>query len=408
MSTNEFDRLIQDKFDNNEFEYKPGSWQQLSHRLDITPPPAKTIATGTTAGIARWLPKAGMAAGVALVIGLSVFFLNKKPTADTPATADVAPKQSQQAVTPPVAPEVKNTAIQTSQPANTAATTFVATQAKRNAVNKPVQQQQAPQQPANTVVPQANTNNEHIAQTNTPQPQHTEEKKPLVKQPKQPDFADNAYTPEDKYRKPGGKTSFSLAGGVNYGSLNTGYTVGVSARRKLGDGRFYLEGDVAFVNSNAPKAAAVSDAQYDALNSNYSGGTKNTGGTSGEPTALAFVSAPVKTVSQEQALNNLYYLQFSPSVGYNIKKNISVSVGADVQRLLPNSNNDETPVVLESDELKLIPQTDVGLTGKAEYGVTRRLKAGMMYREGVNALIDNKYINRRYLQVQLKFMLFGK
>ena len=410
MSTNEFDRLVRDKFDSGEFEYKPEGWQQLSRRIDLTPP-EKAIKAGASAGMLRWLPKAGIAAGVAALIGLSVLFFNRtKSTTDITPTAGVQPAATSGHTQAPV---VTTPATPSVAPPSVAATNVPVVVAghNRGAANKTIVPQQQAQQPVNTtVVPQANTNNEHIAQANTTQPQTqpANNKKPSVQLPKQPDFSENAYA-EDGHRRTG-RTSFSLAGGVNYGSLNTGYTLGVSARRKLGTGRFYLEGDLAFVNSNAPKAAAVSEAQYDALSSNYTGGSKNTGntGASAEPAALAAVPAPVKSVSQEQALNSLYYLQLSPSVGYNIKKNISVSLGADVQRLLQNNNNEETPVVLTSDQLKLIPQTDVGLTGRAEYGVTRRLKAGMLYREGVNALIDNKYINRRYVQVQLKFMLFGK
>jgi hypothetical protein len=408
MSTNEFDRLIRDKFDSGEFDYKPEGWQQLSRKMDLTPP-GKTMATGA-AGIGRWLPKAGIAAGIAAIIGISAYFMDHNTTAPHPQ--DTVTKTTTPTAVPTQAPVVTNTTAPATVPATTTnATTHVtvAAQSGNRPANATTRQQQTV---PNTVVPQANNNNHvQVAQTNNnnpQQPQPAETRKPVTPLPKQPDFGENAYAADDKKQQRSGRTSFSLAGGVNYGSLNTGYTVGVSARRKLGDGRFYVEGDLAFVNSSAPKAASVSEAQYDALNTNYSG-TNNTGSSGGNgPAAMAAVSAPVKTVSQEQALNSLYYLQFSPSVGYNVQKNIAVSVGADVQRLLQNNSNGETPVVLESDELKLIPQTDVGLTGKAEYGVTRRLKAGMLYREGVNALIDNKYINRRYVQVQVKFLLFGK
>ena len=52
----------------------------------------------------------------------------------------------------------------------------------------------------------------------------------------------------------------------------------------------------------------------------------------------------------------------------------------------------------------------MGLTGKTEYAVTKKLKAGVLYREGINNLINGgeEYLDRRYLQVQLKFRVFGK
>lgn len=414
MSTNEFDRLIRDKFDNGEFEYNPKNWELLSRKLDHT----DQTDIAAPAGIIRWLPKAGMAAGIALVIGLSAYFMNQAPSGNTPSVAGG-----------PVTPAHTNTPVTTgSRPATGTATTqpgAVGISTAPVISTKPVTQSTvtsysvAPaantEKETGTVLPQQQNTNDQLVHNTPPQnlPQkdaEQPEKKNILRQPVQPDFSENAYAGNDGYKKRNGASSFSLAGGMNYGSMKTGYSVGVSARTHLGNGNFYLEGDLAFVNSTANKAASVSDAQYDALNSNYSGafqtGSANTGGNGG-PAALAAVSAPVKTVTQEQVLNNLYYLQFSPSVGYSIRKNVSVSLGADVQRLLQNNSN-ETPVVLEADELKLIPQTDVGLTGKAEYGVTRRLKAGMMYREGVNSLIDNKYISRRYVQVQLKLMLFGK
>ena len=84
-----------------------------------------------------------------------------------------------------------------------------------------------------------------------------------------------------------------------------------------------------------------------------------------------------------------------------------MSVGGDFQQMLQNSANNETLLFSDGQDARLFPTFDVGVTGKTEINVTPSIQAGVLYREGLNNLIRNetRYVNRRYVQVQVKYSL---
>jgi hypothetical protein len=110
---------------------------------------------------------------------------------------------------------------------------------------------------------------------------------------------------------------------MNYGSLNTGYMAGINARQKIG-GKMYVEGDLTLV-SNQVTQSTVTANQYDAFNSGGAG-----------------KSSESNTVTQTPS--NFLYVQFNPSVGYQVHKKVSLSLGADLQRLLEQNDNLRTLV----------------------------------------------------------------
>ena len=110
---------------------------------------------------------------------------------------------------------------------------------------------------------------------------------------------------------------------MNYGSLNTGYVAGINARQKVG-GKLYVEGDLGIV-SNQVNQSTVTSAQY------------NTFGA-----GLAGKSSVSNVVTQTPS--NFLYVQFNPSLGYQVHKKVSLSLGADLQRLLDQKDNLKTLV----------------------------------------------------------------
>ena len=185
--------------------------------------------------------------------------------------------------------------------------------------------------------------------------------------------------PEPDVKPRQSRGGVSLAAGMNFGSLNTGYMAGINARQRLGR-KTFVEGDLAVVGNTASKTF----------------------------TQTAFTPQPgssARGAAIDYRSLNLVYVQFNPTLGYQVHKQVSVGIGADLQRMV---NGDNTLVNVD-EEIKTIPGTDVGLTGKTEIALSRRLKAGVLYREGINNFLNSsaEYFDRRYIQVQFKFRVTG-
>jgi hypothetical protein len=155
----------------------------------------------------------------------------------------------------------------------------------------------------------------------------------------------------------------------------------------------FVEGDVAFVNTSSPENTY----KLSNNNFNYVGNTGTGNNGTSNITAIRSVGTSV---------NNFYYLQLMPTIGYHVHKRIAVGLGADVQRLFQNSNT--TTTVYEDGALKLVPTYDIGMVAKTEYSISHSLKTSLIYRAGLNNLSENKYINRSYLQLQLKLKILSR
>ena len=98
----------------------------------------------------------------------------------------------------------------------------------------------------------------------------------------------------------------------------------------------------------------------------------------------------------------------TPTLGYRVGKNLSVGVGADVQRLLIGD-----VLVTETEDpadARELPGYDMGVVGKTEYKLSKDVRASVYYRKAMNQALsgNSKLLERDYLQVQLKFNIFNK
>lgn len=377
MSTNEFDRLLNERFDRHEFAYDPAGWERLARQL----PQEKSRRIIPFV----WWKTAGMAAALVVMIsGAAWYFQSQdKPTAPIASQQSVLQQyntQIQPAFLPASASEDSH--IQGEQPTpsvhHSVAVMHKPSERNTTSVNVAHREQLIPSteliaSSAVVITPEQTETNEEIK----PEAKKSEPAKPKKDKP----FTMASLTPDpDAYEpvsRPSGKTLLSLTGGMNYGSMNTGYMAGVNAKQKIGK-KLFVEGDFAVVNNTASQTFTQQQKQLG--------------------------------ISSKMPINyrdaNLLYVAFNPTVGYQVLPKVSVGVGADVQRMV---NGDDILVMVDETE-KTIPGTDVGLTGKTEVSISRRLRAGVLYREGINNFINSSsdFFDRRYLQVQLKFTVLGK
>lgn len=202
---------------------------------------------------------------------------------------------------------------------------------------------------------------------------------------------------------PENRAFIGIGGGMNYGSLNAGYALGITAKANIA-GDFFIDGTVAMLYNNNATNTGINNGP--SLNDNKPPVGNGKGG-GGPLMAVApnevfanSVASPAMSV-----LEKLYYVQFNPSIGYEIDKSIMLSVGGDFQKMLSNENE---IVVQKENKAQILPNLDIGLTAKSEIGVTSNITAGLLYREGLNHVFKSdggRYLNRRYVQVQFKYNL---
>jgi len=362
MSANEFDELILHKFDDGDIAFNPGNWERMSAQLAKAEQPKKNNL------LAAWPALAGIAAALAMLISLPFMWFQNSGEGTLPVAThttqqkSVAPKQT-------IANTTLQRAIKAEQP-NTLLPAprqkYAVTIVKNNpAVSTPQSQ------PAKAEAAVGHADAGVAKPIPTSQPNLAGKQEPFT-----PKEVNTAATQTKR-------TSINLVGGFNYNSANTGFAIGASASRKLGD-KLYLEGNIAYVNSNM-------------------------GGNSGNSNALAsydnFDATPGTNSAKEEEVSkpvqyNLSYLQFSPVVGYSVSERFTIGAGPDLQRLLNDSYYFETA----------IPALDFGVLGKAEYSISEKLKAGILYRAGLNNALQNTqvYMERNYMQVQLRYAIFDK
>lgn len=411
MSKNEFDELLLKKLQGEELEYDPAHWDQMARLL---PPTLAPASEGKRTG-KKWPLAAGIAAAVAAVL-FSVFLMkqtNHSTEPSAPATAltenpgnagATVPQQTEQTAGPnmppdqsntPASPVRQHTAMQRSpqqQPPTTPASLPAVVNDPPPAAQHPV-----PVVPGPAIAIKPEPARENQYQSPSPQPGTTE-----TKQEVSPAYAYNHYNSASAFyegRNPGAasnkKTSVSLGGGVNYGNLNTGYTAGVSVRRKVA-GDFFVDGTVAMMYNNNASNVAVNNGPPLSDNTN----------TAARPNA--FNNETTLAAPALDPIQKLYYVQFNPSIGYQVEKHVALSVGGDFQQILNRKGEQDEIVQPGTNSSKVFPNFDVGLTAKSEFAITPSIQAGLVYREGLNNMLKSegsKYVNRRYIQVQFKYSL---
>jgi hypothetical protein len=371
MSLNEFDKLLKERFDEHEFAYNDANWDRLVGQL-----PEKSHKTIPF----PWLKATGIAAALAVTVGGMSYFLSKDTAAPIVQNTTHTPLPLEQVV----APSTNPTVIAQNNQSPVAASDAIYLKEKKN-LSTQATKIESDNAIANTV--QLATNRPASIETSTVTTKsqadiakeeiNTDEQKKAISASL---AFNNEVSFEPKVVKDN-KTFVSLTGGMNFGSMNAGYMAGINAKQKLSK-KIFLEGDLAIVGNTASQTFTKQQIPV------------NTGGGSLRGAAIDYKNA------------NLVYIQVNPTVGYQLMKKVSVGVGADLQQMVNGSN----ALVNVNDETKTIPASDFGLTGKTEIALSPKIKAGILYREGINNLINGSsdYFDRSYLQVQLKWTVLHK
>jgi hypothetical protein len=401
-----FDTLLVAKLQEDNFDYNPKSWNQLAERLDNKVPENKPVTTPFP--LRKWGIAIGTAAAIIIAIGLAVKFNNAdneigtnnpvivKNTEPKPQVPEISQKQNVTQQTQPATNIVPSQSMvqQSGQIHNSNILPDQPVVNNQNAVLSPNNNQpiivvhenktEVAQAPNAPVIVKAQTNEINAINKGITAPVKQESNSNYIAQ----NQANNPW-PVSDYGPPAPskpKTNISFGGGVNYGNINTGYTAGVSVKRKIGSD-FFVDGTVAMMyNNNANNVAA------------NNGPSVNPPNTASRPTnSINSFSTPALDPIQK-----LYYVQMNPSFGYQIEDKIALSVGGDFQKML---NKKDEIVQPDNNNTKIFPTMDIGLTTKSEFIISPNLQAGLVYREGLNNIFksDAPYVNRRYVQVQFKY-----
>lgn len=383
---NHMDDQIRDVYNGGDFEYNPKNWEALRKRLD-----------GDTGRKVSLLPflyswKTGVAA--CLVAALTLFLV--WPSGQQPAQQIAQQEQTKPApATVPI--KVQPAPTIAAAPATSTPGTIPAPE-KQPAARVSGTGNSNPV--AATVLPPATQ--PVLPATKAPQ-QETREtpvqlpdtrtladiKLPEAKAEKEQNISSYPYFPElpEIPQAPG--NSLAVTGGFNRGASNFGFAFGLNGSTRISN-RFSLEGDVAYIRNNTSSITDASDLQLNAMSYALADGTSKS--------TINKIELP--------DVSRISYLQFAPSVNYRVGK-LQLGVGADVQQMIQEGSN-ENVIYLKDFDMKILPRTDVGYTGKVHYNINSKIRAGVQYREGLQSAIDQKYFNRRYFQFTFQFALLQK
>lgn len=420
MKPREFDDLVRDKFDQGDFAYNPRNWERLADQMDD--------GRKKKRGIVAWLglPLAGMAASVALAMGVTTVLRMGVP--DTHGAGKASHNSQVVAMAAPAVPQVLPAETAKNAEANTSSTQKlvqrsakpVAVRNHSNTISKPADNSggfhiklgdkaYVQATPSNVYNAAAGINsaginsinhNSEISKNKQTQPQNRR-KIVLV------DEGYNTFKEEPTNKRPA-NLSIILSGGVNRGNKNSGYMAGATVRHMISD-RVYVEGDVAFTSSSNTQMTSYEETITTVSKTDTKIGKESVAKVTGEGLPAEpepYISPTV--VRHKDVSYNMYYAQVSPSVGYKIMNRMSVGAGPDFQKAL--ADNRPAQSTAERGTIQVAPLFDIGFVGKTEYAITKQVKAAVYYRKGINNVITpmGKYIDRDYLQFQVKCAIFNK
>ena len=382
MKPREFDELIRQKFDQNEFEYNPAAWGKLETELGKKP---------ARRNIMLWLPfaaitsVASVAASLAMIVTIPALQVHKS-TVEAIASVENSVSYHSKDLTENQLSEqvvVNNIPVTIIEKQNLKKNDDKAdaTAFKSGLLNKEID--------APLVFNSRNKNNPALVTGDILG------KRNATKHI----YSFAAWNNDNFFNK---KTVLSFSGGISYGSQVNGYSIGATGKRMLGS-KFYIEGDVAFVKNNTSYKTEYTVQAA----SKWAVGAKMSSPSS--QNSIVATSANSNSVTAFRENNyDLYYAQVTPTIGCNVFKHFSVGMGADMQRLVMAGK----PITAadNADNIKEAPSFDFGFVGKTECELTKKIKAGIYYRQGLNNTLNpgSKYLDRSYVQVQLKFSLLKK
>ncbi len=402
MKPKEFDELVRQRFDRDDFEYNPRNWDKLEEQLD---------GRAKKRSIMMWwlMPVAGIAASVALAMGVPALW-QPAPVKEVVVNTEMPQTHNYGQLRPVQDMPVAVSPVVTNNNTNTNKTT------KPNTVHYNAQKEVVKVETFSINIDNAIVSNTRVA--------HKKEinlltqKEIVVKDRNNTVAANEAHgtfkPTEEVKREP--KVSIILSGGVSHGNQNSGYTAGATIRRMLND-KVYVESDVAFTSStntqtseylDQPGSGSVAGSSYQGIAARTSAGAAAARTTAIESNKPSEVVAPVGVIKDANQSYNLYYAQVTPSIGYKLIKRMSIGVGPDFQQMLVD--NRPTQSTVDKRNIEVAPTFDVGLIGKTEYSLTKKVKAAVSYRKGINNVLTpmDKYIDRDYLQFQVKCTVFNR
>lgn len=397
LGTTEFDEGIKQKVANNHLEYHSESWSRFAAKL-----PFPVIEFPSRRNTLKRL--SGIAALFLIAVAATVFLMNKKQQdiklaaqqhpADSGLAAHTLPPNNNTAPTTVNTPTNTTTADFGNNNTNTTTATIARTY---NGITQPLVTADTVLNgiPQNSITLNPISNPAIVLQNIHPGntldnstynavTQHNVQ----AAQPMPEMYYPDSYNPEQDKKLYYHKTSLALNGGANYGTFRQGLTVGFSARHFVND-KVFIDGAIAMMINHGDDNTLnyTGDVMKDVFSNNSSNGR------SARPSGTYY------------NVNNFYYIQFNPSVGTKLSKRFMVSTGPDFQQLLTSSP--DPTIMFKDHDVKLVPNFDVGLTGKAEFFLSPSIQTGIIYRQGVNNIIrnNNDYLNRNYFQIELKYTL---
>lgn len=405
MKPGEFDELLKQKFDQNDFEFNAQNWDRLVERMEDKPRKRNLL-------IWWGMPLAGVAASVALAMGAATLVKYGIPSTSGSVNTSIAHAKTVNAKHAQRQPIAQSIAI--------AATEDIIAPASEAHSSKPAQKETVNKNDDNSnngfnarlqaiakMTPGAAASEKEVHEATKTNEAIAAKKKPLPVN----DWNMANITEEDMKKASG--ISVTLSGGINYGERNNGFSAGASVRKMLNN-HVYLEGDIAFTNS-----ANVQHSTYQVYEDQATSASTMTAArsaakitattTTPDDVAKIIIPAPkVLVTKQQDLLYSMQYAQVTPTIGYKIVNKLSIGVGPDFQQALA----DRRPELAADnpENQRVAPLFDIGLMGKTEVNLAKRVRAAVYYRKGINNVITpmNKYIDRDYLQFQIKCTVFDK
>ncbi len=391
MKPKEFDELIRQKFDQNDFEYNPRNWDMLVDELD---------GRAKKRNVIMWwlMPLAGVAASVALAMSVPAFL---SPDQQASPLAKVRSAHSAQ---PAIGAEQGGDSYAAAQMAATPYHHAPIAKAKKKHVTSDVKEEADDKEFIALRFHDNDQSRSFSHATIDLLNAGDVTRKDKIK--KEVAVEVSTFKEEAPVVKKAPKLSIILSGGIARGSQNNGYTAGATIRRMIND-KVYVEGDVAFASSNNTQTTQyLTTADGTPIAGKYS----HSGAKTSAPESYKTTAQPeaVGVIKEANVNYTLSYAQVTPSIGYKIMKRMSLAAGPDFQQMLVD--NRPAASTVDRNQIQEVPAFDIGLIGKSEYNVTKRVKAGVSYRKGINSVITptDKYIDRDYLQFQLKCIIFNK
>ena len=393
MRPGEFDELIRQKFDQGDFAFDPANWERMAGKLDGQKKKKSVVIW--------WLPLTAIAAAVTVSMGFATYMqYTQPPVLPAKTTAAVHHTEHIKSVAQPLATLSAATTTD-----NSALPPVIDQTPTGNVASAAQQQEKLGIDPENILQagPVLNPFKKHQTTNGTLLPEAVA-RVPKRRQSQKIDFlspVEMAEADQTDIKKQ--RAMVAINGGVNYASKNSGFSIGATGRKMISD-RMYVESDIALTGTgNSQRTASYAVSQAYASSKMSSAGSRTTTVTT---TPDPYVSQNPIEVSDKNF--NMYYAQVTPTLGYQVFRRMSLGVGPDFQQAL--SDNRPAPAVLDKNNVQVNPLFDIGFMGKAEVTISHRVHAALFYRQGINNLVTpmDKYIDRNYMQFQLKYTVFNK